>query len=98
MLGGISCYMPDFERELSIEPVVATLGTNHPAHDVVAWDRSRDPGEQHIGRSFQARMYGRNDLAVTDEGKQRPLMADRPIEADQQFGAAVANGHALQSN
>src|SRR5580704_451236 len=40
-------------------------------------------------------MYGLDDLAVVDEEKRRPLVADGPIELDQYFGASFADGHAF---
>src|SRR5712671_3244648 len=40
-------------------------------------------------------MYGFDDLAVEDEEKRRPLVADRPIELEQYFGAPFAAGHAF---
>src|SRR5260370_27626872 len=40
-------------------------------------------------------MYGLDDLAVVDEEKRRPLVADGPIELDEYFGAACANRHAF---
>ena len=42
-------------------------------------------------------MYGFDDLAVEDEEKRRPLVADGPIELEQYFGAPFADGHALHS-
>ncbi len=42
-------------------------------------------------------MYGFDDLAVEDEGKRRPLVADGPIELDEYFGASFANRHAFHS-
>ena len=42
-------------------------------------------------------MYGFDDLAVEDEEKRRPLVADGPIELEQYFGAPFADGHAFHS-
>jgi hypothetical protein len=42
-------------------------------------------------------MYGFDDLAVEDEGKRRPLVADGPIELEQYFRASFADGHAFHS-
>jgi hypothetical protein len=40
-------------------------------------------------------MYGLDDLAVVDEEKRRSLVADRPIELDEYFGASFADRHAF---
>ena len=42
-------------------------------------------------------MYGLDDLALVDEEKRRPLVADGPIELDEYFGASFANRHAFHS-
>src|ERR1700736_5990686 len=42
-------------------------------------------------------MYGFDDLAVEDEEKRRPLVADGPIELQQYFAAPFADGHAFHS-